>query len=64
MASSDSVNGALTGTCSSLKLKVVPRMIEMESLVETARLGAEAESMVRLRCYIAASVYRMPAAHQ
>jgi len=33
-------------------------MIEMDNHVETARLAAEVESMVRLRCYIAASEYR------
>ena len=64
MASSDGGDDALTGTCSSLELKKDPRMIEMDSHVETARLGAEVESMARLRCYIAASGYRMPAAHQ
>jgi hypothetical protein len=59
MASPDSGNGALTGTCPSLKLKPVPRMPEMGNLVETARLGAEDESMARLPCYIAESEYRI-----
>jgi len=59
MASSDGGDGALTRTCSSLELKMDPRMIEMDSHVETAWLGAGVESMARLRFYIAASDYRM-----
>lgn len=64
MASSDDRNGALRGTCSSLKLKLVPRMIEMGSHVEAAWLGAETKSMACLCRYIAVSEDRMPAVLQ
>ena len=53
LACSDSGNGALTGTCLPLKLKVVLRMVEEGSHVETAWLSAEDESVARLLCYIA-----------
>jgi len=51
-----------------MQLKLVFRMTEMDSYVEAARLGAEAEaeSIARSRCYIAASAskYMMPAVLQ